>query len=246
MTRPLAVLTLILAVTSCGNGDAGGTLTVAAAASLRAPVSEYAGRFDSARVRLSFAGSDELAAQIRQGTRPDVFAAANTKLPDALHRAGLVEKPVVFARNRLVIAVPAGSKRVRSIEDLARPGVKLAIGSESVPVGEYTRRLLGRLPRERSRAILANVRSNEADVKGVAGKLIQGAVDAGIVYVTDIGAARGKIAAIPLPDALEESLPYGVAVVRGGRNPAAAREFVAGLVDGDGAQILRETGFEAP
>ena len=238
-------LALALVLGACG-GDDPETLTVSAASSLRAPVMEYAGRFDDARTRTSFGGSDELAAQIRQGARPDVFAAANTKLPEALFQEGLLEKPVVFARNRLVIAVPAGSRRVRSIEDLAEPGLDLAIGSESVPIGEYTRDLLDRLPRARSRAILANVRSTEPDVKGVVGKLTQGAVDAGVVYVTDVASADGKLAAVALPADLDESLPYAVAVVKGGRNPAAARAFVDGLAGGEGAQILREMGFEAP
>jgi molybdate transport system substrate-binding protein len=248
LRRALAAAAAVLALAGCGD-DAGGqeSLTVSAAASLRAAIGDYADRFDGARVRVSFAGSDELAAQIRQGARPDVFASANTKLPETLHKEGLVEKPVVFARNRLVIAVPESSDRVASLQDLARPGVKLAIGSDSVPVGEYTRATLARLDdRETTRRILANVRSNEPDVKGVVGKIAQGAVDAGFVYVTDIAAARGQIRAIELPAGLRESVPYGVAVVKGAPNERAAQEFVDGLVDGAGAQILRETGFEAP
>src|SRR5919198_90065 len=89
-------------------------------------------------VHYSFAGSDVLAAQIRAGARPDVYAAANTDLPQSLHRAGLVQRPVVFARNRLVLATR--SPRIRSIADAAKRGVKLAIGSPSVPAGAYTRR----------------------------------------------------------------------------------------------------------
>lgn len=242
-----AIACLALALGGCGGDGSGSSrpLTVSAAASLKTAFTQYGDSFQSARVRLSFAGSDELAAQIRKGIRPDVFAAANTKLPDALYEDGLVEKPVVFAGNRLVIAVPQGS-RIRSVDDLARPGVKLAIGSESVPVGGYTRTVLGKLPRATSRAILANVRSNEPDVNGVVGKVAQGAVDAGFVYVTDVAAADGKLRAIELPPALRPSVGYGVAVVKGARNPAAAREFVAGLVKGDGARILRDAGFEQP
>ena len=248
MNRLLA-LALALSAIGCGSDDRGAgsdRLTVSAASSLRTAMTDYAARFDDARVRLSFAGSDELAAQIRQGARPDVFASANTKLPAALHDEGLVDKPLVFARNRLVIAVPGDADGVRSIDDLAKPGVQLAVGSESVPVGEYTRELLGKLdPRTRD-AILANIRSNEPDVKGVVGKLAQGAVDAGFVYVTDIAAARGQIRAIELPAELRGSVPYAVAVVKQAPNKKTAKAFVDGLVDGPGAQILRETGFEAP
>ena len=249
MKRLVALaLASALAAAGCGSDDGGGSgrLTVSAASSLRTAMTDYAARFDDARVRLSFAGSDELAAQIRQGARPDVFASANTKLPVALRDEGLVEEPVVFARNRLVIAVPDDSGRVESIDDLAKPGVKLAVGSESVPIGEYTRELLGRLDPKARDAILANIRSNEPDVRGVVGKLAQGAVDAGFVYVTDIAAARGQIRAIELPADLRESVPYAVAIVRDAPNKEAAQAFVDGLIEGPGAQILRETGFEAP
>jgi molybdate transport system substrate-binding protein len=247
--RKLAVALgcLALVMAGCGSGGGSGSkdLTVSAAASLKTALTQYGDGFDGARVRLSFAGSDELAAQIRKGVRPDVFAAANTKLPEALYAEGLVEKPVVFAGNRLVIAVPADSK-IASIDDLAKPGVKLAIGSESVPVGEYTRKVLGGVDPATRQSIMANVRSNEPDVKGVVGKLTQGAVDAGFVYVTDVEATDGKLEAIALPAALQPSVAYGVAIVKGGKNPDAARRFVDGLVNGDGARILRAAGFEKP
>jgi molybdate transport system substrate-binding protein len=243
----LAALVCALAVAGCGGDDkaGSGTLTVSAASSLKSAFTEYGNGFDGADVRLSFAGSDELAAQIRKGIRPDVFAAANTKLPDALYSEGLVDKPVAFAGNRLVIAVPAGSD-IRSVDDLARGGLKLAIGSKSVPVGDYTRTVLGRLDARTRDAILAGVRSEEPDVKGVVGKVSQGAVDAGFVYVTDVVATDGKLRAIELPARLQPTVAYGIAVVKGGHNPGAARRFVAGLVDGDGARILREAGFEKP
>jgi molybdate transport system substrate-binding protein len=244
------VVVLSLALGACGGDDGGGsgssgTLTVSAASSLKNAFTDYGNGFDGAKVRLSFAGSDELAAQIRKGIRPDVFAAANTKLPDALFAEGLVEKPVVFAGNRLVIAVPAGSS-VKSLADLARPGVKLAIGSESVPVGEYTRTVLAKVDARTRKGILSNVRSNEPDVKGVVGKVAQGAVDAGFVYVTDVVATDGKLRAIELPATLQPTVAYGVAVVKGGHNPEAAHRFVTGLVNGDGARILREAGFDKP
>src|SRR4029078_799907 len=98
-----------------GGGGNEPTLTVSAAASLKKAFESYAKDFKAAKVRYSFAGSDELAAQIRQGAKPEVFASANTKLPDQLYHEGLVEKPEVFATNRLVLAVPSGSSKVSSL-----------------------------------------------------------------------------------------------------------------------------------
>jgi molybdate transport system substrate-binding protein len=256
--RILAVAVLATAIAGCGDsgddnantksssGAGKGPLVVSAAASLKKAFATYGEQFDGAGVRYSFAGSDELAAQIRQGVKPDVFAAANTKLPEQLSAAGLTGRPVVFAGNRLVLAVPAKSSKVSSLDDVAKPGVKLAIGSATVPVGSYTRQVLAHLPASHRKAILANVRSREPDVKGVVGKLTQGAVDAGFVYITDVKATQGALKAIELPKATKPSAAYGVVVVEGAKHPAEARKFVSGLIEGRGQQDLLSAGFDPP
>jgi molybdate transport system substrate-binding protein len=258
--RRLLVLLLALAaiaavVAGCGDDDddgGGGSdsaenarLVVSAAASMTEALEACAPEFgeqEGVDVRLSFAGSDELAAQIRQGVKPDVYAAANTRLPDELYDEGLVEKPVEFATNEFVLAVPAGSD-IGSIEDLTEGGVKLVIGSESVPIGEYTRETLAKLPPDQEKAILDNVRSNEPDVKGIVGKLTQGAADAGFVYVTDVNATGDELEAIELPAELEPEVTYGAAVVKGAKRPEKGQAFVDGLTDGTCADALDEAGF---
>ena len=251
-----AALALVaLTLSACGDdkqsasGSGGGEtpqLTVSAAASLKTAFTDYGKQFSDASARFSFAGSDELAAQIEQGVKPDVYAAANTKLPDELYSKGLVEKPTVFAGNRLVLAVPADGAKVSSLEDLQGDGVKIAIGSPDVPIGTYTRTVLEKLPADQRKAILANVRSEEPDVAGITGKLTQGAVDAGFLYVSDVRATDGKLKAIELPDELQPAVAYGAAVVKGAKHPEQAKAFIAGLLDGTGAQALKDAGFEPP
>jgi molybdate transport system substrate-binding protein len=243
---------MVVAVTAllagaCGSDRKGKPrLVVSAAASLNEALTSCGGQFNDAHIRFSFAGSDELAAQIRQGAKPDVFAAANTKLPDELRADGLLEKPVVFATNELVLAVPSGSDRVASVEDLTRPGTKLALGSKSVPIGSYTRDLLARLPANKRNAILDNVRSEEPDVKGVVGKLTQKAVDAGFVYRSDVAATKGALRAIDLPKALQPTVSYGAGVVTGTKRGPLAKEFVSELVSGPCAKALRHAKFGPP
>ena len=150
--RALGVVLVVLvlaALAGCGDDNGTPTLRVSAAASLKNAFEDYGALFNDADVSYSFAGSDELAAQIRKGARPDVFAAANTKLPAQLFAEGLVEKPVPFASNRLVLAVPADGSSVSSLQDLDNDGVRIAAGSPSVPVGSYTRKVLAKLARSR-------------------------------------------------------------------------------------------------
>jgi molybdate transport system substrate-binding protein len=236
----------LLVPAGCGSSGAGSgkpDLTGSAAASLTGAFTAYGEQFGAANARFSFAGSDELAAQIQQGVKPDVFASANTSLPQQLHAKGLVGKPVVFTANRLVIAVPAGSSTIRSLGDLARPGVTIAIGSATVPIGAYTRKVLSGLPAGERQAILANVRSDEPDVKSIVAKVTQKAVDAGLVYATDVAATQGQADAVPLPDRLQPQVAYAAAVVTGAEHPRQAHAFIAGLLRGAGQRDLRESGF---
>jgi molybdate transport system substrate-binding protein len=240
----LVVLAIIVAFAGCGGDDGKPTLRVSAAASLKNAFEDYAKSFDAADVSYSFAGSDELAAQIRKGARPDVFAAANTKLPDQLYSEGRVEKPVPFAQNRLVLAVPADGSDVSSIDDLSKDGVTIAAGSPSVPVGAYTRDVLTKLGSQQAKAIEDNIRSNEPDVSGVVGKISQGAVDAGFVYITDVEASGGRLKAIELPTGLQPNVVYGAAVVKGTDRQSQAQDFVDGLLSGAGQQALEQAGFD--
>jgi molybdate transport system substrate-binding protein len=249
MIRVVASLAVAAAclegLVSCGGGsDGSDPLVVSAASSLDTAFHDYV---DAAGIdaRMSFAGSDELAAQIRQGVKPDVYAAANTTLPDQLHKEGLVGEPMMFATNTLVLAVPKDSQ-IDSIDDLTRPGTTIAMGDPTVPVGSYTREVLGKLPADQRRAIYDNVRSEEPDVSGIAGKLTQGAVDAGFVYVTDVTASDGELKANRLPAELQPDVEYGAAVVTGAKNPEEARRFIDGLLTGEGAAALREAGFKPP
>ena len=247
--RPLLASLAVASLLAVGCGDespssAGDQVVVSAASSLQPAFSAYATNA-GIDAKQSFAGSDALAAQIRQGVTPDVYAAANTSLPDDLFKDGLVERPVVFATNTLVLAVPADSS-IGSLDDLTSGDPTIAIGDDGVPVGDYTYEVLGRLPGNEADAILANVRSREPDVAGIVGKLTQGAVDAGFVYATDVVATDGALKAITLPPDLQPDVAYGAAVVTGAKNPDGAQDFVNGLLEGDGAAALREAGFKPP
>jgi molybdate transport system substrate-binding protein len=243
--RVAAVAFLTMLVAGCGSGGDEPTLTVLGASSLTEALGRYGDSFAGAKVRSSFAGSDQLAAQIRQGAKADVFASADTDYPAELHREGLAEKPVVFARNRLVVVVPEDSG-ADSLDDLAQPGTKIVVGDPSVPVGAYTREALGRLPAAERDSILANVRSEEPEVTAVLAKVTSGAADAGFVYVTDLKTVAGQVRTVAVPPQLQPDVVYAAVVLSDSGDPQQARRYLQGLLHGRGAADLREAGFLPP
>ena len=191
--------------------------------------------------KYSFAGSDTLAAQIRQGAPADVFASANMKLPQGLHDDKLCSKPVVFTRNALVVIVPTSNPAgIHSIYDLTRQGVKVVVAAPSVPVGAYTRKVLAKLQLE---GVLANVVSEETDVREVLAKIALAEGDAGFVYATDARTATGKVKPIAIPAAGQPNVRYGICVVAASSHKTAAHAFVSKVLGPRGQRILRQYGF---
>ena len=211
--------------------------TVFAAASL----TQVLPAIDS-RPRYDFAGSDQLAVQIQQGAPADVFAAASPKYPELLYRQGLVEKPIPFATNTLVLIVPrANPANIHSVMDLTKPGVKLVIGDASVPVGSYARTVLNNLGITSS--VMKNVVSQETDVKGVLGKVALGEADAGFVYATDAKPVLRKVGVIRIRESAQPRVVYEVAVVKNAPHLRAARAFVRRLIRPAAQRTLVRYGF---
>ena len=212
-------------------------ITVFAAASL----TDVFPAIDS-RQDYSFAGSNTLATQITNGAPADVFASANTTIPDMLYAQGLVEKPVAFTRNTLVIVVPKSNPAaINDIYDLTKPGVSIDIANPSVPVGGYTQTILNNM--NLTARIMANVVSQEDDVRSVLTKIALGQVDAGFVYATDAKTVPGQIKVIRVPAWAQPKVTYAMAVVTKSPNQAAAQAFVKEVLSKAGQAKLQAYGF---
>ncbi|MCK9795870.1 molybdate ABC transporter substrate-binding protein [Isoptericola sp. 4D.3] len=232
-----------------GGGEADGTtLTVFAAASLRGSFEDLAAQFEAAHdgvdVRLSLAGSSDLAAQVQQGAPADVFASADTATMDRLVADDLVSAPRDFATNTLEIAVPPGNPAgVTTLADLADPGVALVLCAPQVPCGAASARVA-----DAAGLDLAPV-SEEQSVTDVLGKVVAGEADAGIVYVTDVAAAGDDVEGVELPEAADAVNTYPIATVTHGDDGARAdlaQEFVDLVLSDDGRRTLAGHGFGAP
>jgi molybdate transport system substrate-binding protein len=238
--RALAAIFALVALAVPSSVGAGGSFTVFAAASL----TEVFPKID-ANPRFSFAGSDQLALQIRQGAPADVYAAASPKYTQLLYQDGLVGKPVTFARNRLIVIVPKSNPaNVHSVYDLRKSGVKVVIGDQGVPIGSYTRQLLDTLGLKD--AVLHNVVSQETDVKGIVTKVALGEADAGFVYRTDAKPVSAKVEKVFLPTWAQPPIRYQIAIVKSTPRTVEARSFIRKVLSQRGRLLLRRAGFGLP
>ena len=211
-------------------------LTIYAAASL----TDAFRAFDPDQ-RYSFAGSNALEMQIRNGAPADIFASAAPLNTQRLFRQNLVGKPVTFTSNRLALIVPRSNPAgIRSVYDLKRKPVKLVIAGAAVPVGGYTRTVLRKMGLS---SVLSKVVSQETDVRAVTGKVALGQADAGFVYVTDARAVADRVTVIRIPAWAQPRVRYEIAVVSSSSKKPAAQAWIRTLLSARGQAALKEYGF---
>lgn len=235
-------------------GTSSASLTIYAAASLKAALaratSAYAGGHGAVAFTISTDSSAALETKIEQGAPADLFLSADTANPRKLIDKGLAAGSLVrFARNLLTIIVPVGNpSRIRTAADLARSGVKVIAAGDSVPITKYASQLVANLahqpgyPPDFVAAYERNVASKEDNVAAVVSKIELGEGDAGIVYATD-ARTSARVSTIDVPSDANVPATYGGVVVAAAHNQEAAAAFLAWLAAPEGQSILASFGF---
>lgn len=235
MTRIACLAAAAAMLAGCADdGESERDLVVFAASSLN----EVAPELDPETTVVT-GGSNDLAAQIRDGAKAEVFLSASAKPLADLRADGLVEAPIVFASNRLVIIVPRGSgAKVEHLADLTSSGIKLVLGAKGVPVGDYARESLELAGLG---AALENVVSLEDDAKGIVAKIALDEADAGIVYATDARAADTDVQVVKISVYFQPEIRYYAAAVA----PASERanDYLERLTGEEAQEDLRRAGF---
>lgn len=256
----LVVVGLLTPLTACGSDDtkdsatgsgasasASGApaadLTVLAASSLtdvfKAAGAAYEKENPGTRVTFSFAGSQELAAQVKQGAPADALVTADMKTMDGLKAD--TGTPTVIARNRLVIATGKGNpEKIENLKDLADTELKVVLAASEVPVGRYSKQILD------ARKITVKPVSLEPNVRAVLSKVELGEADAGLVYETDVASAAGKVDSVDIPDEQNAVASYPAATLKTTEHSAAAEAFVKWLSTPEAQKILTDAGFQQP
>jgi molybdate transport system substrate-binding protein len=236
-----------------------GSLTVFAAASLTESFKTMQTTLEQAnpglKITYNFAGSPTLRAQLAQGAKADVFASADEPNMQGAQQDGTIaDQPRVFAQNRLVVILPAANPAgITQLQDLAKPGAKLVLAQQDVPVGRYSRDSLNKMSASSafgagfSVKVLANIKSEEANVKDVVAKVQLGEADGGFVYKTDVTASvRSAVKMLDIPDQFNVIARYPVAAVKGAPNEAGAHAFIDYLLSPAGQAVLATYGFSPP
>jgi molybdate transport system substrate-binding protein len=238
---------------ACGSSNTLHTLTVHAAASLTDAFTEIAKTFEAENpgvtVVLNFGGSQNLRTQIEQGAPADVFASANAKEMDALVAQDFVaaEAPQVFIKNQLVVILPRDNPAgIASLEDIGKPGMKLVLAAEEVPAGRYARQILENLNALYGAGyadrVLANIVSNEDNIRQAVTKIQIGEADASIVYLSDAVAAP-ELQRIEIPPEVNVIAEYPIAPLAESTNPELADAFIAYVLSLAGQASLEKWGF---
>jgi molybdate transport system substrate-binding protein len=260
----LLCLALFSAFSSTSHAQESRTLIIFAAASLTDAFEEIGAAFERAHpgvdVLFNVAGSSELAAQLIEGAPADLFASANLRQMNAVIDGGVIAtdfgadgatEPPIFAQNRLVVIVPSDNPaRIETLADLANDRVALLIAAQGVPVRDYTERMLDALAADPAygeayrESVLANVVSEESNVRQVAAKIALGEADAGVVYASDVTPdIADDVIALAVPDAYNVIAEYPLAVTADAPEPALARAFVAFVLSVEGQTILAAWNF---
>jgi molybdate transport system substrate-binding protein len=223
-----------------------GELTVFAASSLTESFAAIAEQFEKRNpdvtVKLNFDSSSNLAAQIQQGAPADVFASADeANLRKAVDSGDVAAEPVVFARNRLEIAVEKGNpERIKGLADLDESGLVVVLCADAVPCGRYAAEAFAKA------GVTVSPASKEESAKAALSKVSLGEADASVVYVTDVKAAKGEVGGVKIPDRHNVIATYPIAAVRESEQPAAGKAWVRFLRSKGAQSTMRRFGFLPP
>jgi molybdate transport system substrate-binding protein len=265
-----SVFVVALGLVSCGGGsggssdsggsgdggdEQGGTLTILAASSLTDAFGELGNTFEEqnqgVQVKQTFGASSDLLAQIQQGAPADVFASAAEEEMDTVEKDDLVSgKPRVFVKNREVIMVPKDNPaNINSLEDMARPDIKLVLAAKDVPAADYAVEILGKANKEYGsdfeQDVLSKVVSREADVRASVNRVVVGDADATFGYASDYTPdIRDKVKVIKIPPDLNIIATYPIASLKDAENPELAKKWVDLVTSEEGQKVLEEWNFE--
>lgn len=252
----IALITALVLASSAGLAEEPKELTVFTAASLTGAFGEIGQMYKNetnVSVAFNFDGSQALRTQLENGAYADVFASANKKQMNAVKNDGLMNNSsiVIFTKNKLSLIVPKDNPaKIGNLSDLAKPGVKIVMGTKDVPVGDYALQILSKLDNDFTygpdykKKVITNVISQETNVNYVVTKVALGEADVGFAYVSDITEdLASKVDRIDIPDECNIIAEYPMGILLESKYTAESQKFMNLVMSNEGKAILERYGF---
>lgn len=252
----ISALAALVLITSAGFAAEPKEITAFTAASLTGAFGEIGQIYKNETnisVVFNFDGSQALRTQIENGAYADIFTSANKKQMNAVKADGLMNNSsvIIFTKNKLSLIVPKDNPgKVNNLTDLAKPGLKIVIGTKDVPVGDYAMQIINKLGNDSSygeeykKNVLANVISQETNVNYVVTKVALGEADVGFAYVSDITEdLSSKVTKVDIPDEYNIIAEYPIGVLKDSKYPAESEKFIELVTSAEGKAILEKYGF---
>jgi molybdate transport system substrate-binding protein len=252
----VALIAALVSASFAGLAEEPKELTVFTAASLTGALGEIGQIYTNQtniEVAFNFDGSQALRTQIENGAYADVFLSANRKQMNAVKNSGLMNNSsiIIFTKNKLSLIVPKGNPaKISNLSDLAKPGLKIVIGTKDVPVGDYALQIISKLGNDSAYGpdyktkVMENVISQETNVNYVVTKVALGEADVGFAYVSDVTEElTSKVDKIDIQDEYNIIAEYPLGILLESKYPAESQEFIDLVMSDEGKAALEKYGF---
>jgi molybdate transport system substrate-binding protein len=253
------ILCLVLAMTTamlCACAEEPRELTVFCGASLTGAFNEIGQLYKNTSdfgIGFNFDSLPALRAQIEQGAYADVLVSANLKHMNALMAEGYLDDDTVkiFAKNKVAVIVPNDNPaNITNLMDLARPGIKILIGTKDLPAGDYARRVLDKLANDSEygpmykEKVMANIVSEETTLPLIISRVTLGEADAGFAFISDVSPQMtDKVTRIYIPDKYNVLGDFPIGVLKQSKYPQQSQNFIDLVMSAKGQAILKKYGF---
>lgn len=205
-------------------------------------------------IDFNFDGAQVLRTQIENGAYADVFVSGSNKHMNALKGKGFIDNSSVFmlAKNWQAIIVPRDNPaKIENLSDLAKPGVKIVMGSKDLPITDVTNQILNKTANDTAfgpdfkQKVLANVISQETNINFIVAKVALGEADAAFTHKSEVSSEyAAKVALIEIPEKYNVKSEYTIGILGESKNPAEAKKFLDLVKSDAGKEILIKHGYE--
>jgi molybdate transport system substrate-binding protein len=232
-------------------------LTVFCAAGLSGAFSELGQLYkneSNVSIAFNFDGAQVLRTQIENGAYADVFVSASNKHMNALKTEGFMDNSSIFvlAKNWQTIVVPKNNPaRIENFTDLAKPGIKIVMGSKDLPITDITMQILNKTANDPAlgpdfkKKVLSNVVSQETNINFIVAKVALGEADTAFVHKSEVSSEyAAKVAFIEIPQRYNVESEYTMGLLSESKYPEQARKFLDLVKSNEGKEVLANHGYE--